>query len=57
MLDAAKIPYLTPSACLVYMHKNSRIGRKAASEMLESLKPFISSNEYAVAKLYLEEKL
>jgi hypothetical protein len=55
-LNAARIPYLTPSACLVYVYKNGGIGKKAAWEMLESLKPYISSDEYAVAKLYLEEK-
>lgn len=55
-LDAARIPYLTPSACLVYMHKSNRIEREKAVEMLESLKPFISNDEYVIAKLYLEEK-
>ncbi|HSB31443.1 MAG TPA: hypothetical protein VLD55_07560 [Candidatus Sulfobium mesophilum] len=54
ILDAARIPYLTPGACLVYMHKNNRSEREKAMEMLESLKPFISSDEYVVTKLYLE---
>ncbi len=56
ILDAARIPYLTPSACLVYLHKKNRIDRGKAMEMLESLKPFISSDEYVVVKLYLEER-
>jgi len=55
-LEAANIPYLTPAACLVYLHKSKRVKKSAAAEILESLKPFISSEEYAVAKLYLEEK-
>lgn len=54
ILDAARIPYLTPGACLVYAHKNNRIEREKAMAMLESLKPFISSDEYVVTKLYLE---
>ncbi len=55
-LEAASIPYLTPTACLVYLHKSKRVEKSAAVEMLEALKPFISSEEYAVAKLYMEEK-
>lgn len=55
-LEAANIPYLTPAACLVYLHKSKRVRKQAAVEMLESLKPLISREEYAVAKLYLEEK-
>ncbi len=55
-LEAANIPYLTATACLIYLHKNKRVERSAAVEMLESLKPFISRDEYAVAKLYMEEK-
>ena len=55
-LEAANIPYLTPTACLVYLYKNKRIERAAAVEMLESLKAFISREEYAVARLSMEEK-
>jgi len=55
-LEAANIPYLTPTACLIYLSKNERVEKRAALEMLESLKPFVSREEYAVAKLYLEEK-
>lgn len=55
-LEAANIPCLTPTACLVYLHKNKKADKPAAMKMLESLKPFISSEEYTVAKLYMEEK-
>ena len=55
-LEAANIPYLTATACLIYLYKNKKVERSAAVEMLESLKPFISRDEYAVAKLYMEEK-
>lgn len=55
-LEAANIPYMTPTACLVYLHKNKGVEKLVAVELLESLKPFISREEYAVAKLYMEEK-
>ena len=55
-LEAANIPYLTPTACLVYLYSNRRVENSVAVEMLESLKPFISREEYSVAKLYMEEK-
>ena len=55
-LEAANIPYLTPTACLVYLYKNKKSERQAAVEMLESLKPFISRDEYTIAKLYMEAK-
>jgi len=40
----------------IYLFKNERVEKQAAVEMLESLKPFVSREEYAVAKLVLEEK-
>lgn len=55
-LEAVNIPYLTPTACLVYLYKNKRVEKSAAVEMLESLKPLISREEYTIAKLYMEEK-
>ncbi len=56
-LEASGIPYLTPAACIIYLHKSKRVERTAAVEMLESLQPFISREEYAIAKLYLEGHL
>jgi hypothetical protein len=55
-LEAAHIPYVTPTACLVYLLKTNRLGPAKVLELLESLSPFISREEYSVAKLYLEAK-
>jgi rRNA-processing protein FCF1 len=55
-LEAAHIPFVTPAACLVYLSTSSRIGAAKVRELLESLKPFISLEEYTVARLYLEGK-
>jgi hypothetical protein len=55
-LEATHIPYVTPAACLVYLSKTGRLGAATVLEMLESLSPFISREEYSVAKLYLEAK-
>jgi hypothetical protein len=53
-LESANIPYLTPAACIVYLHSANRIEKVAASALLESLKPFISKEEYVTAKLRME---
>lgn len=55
-LEAAHVPYVTPAACLVYLSKINRLGTAKALELLESLSPFISREEYSVARLYLEAK-
>jgi hypothetical protein len=55
-LDAASIPYLTPAACLIYLYKSNKIKKSELDDMLQALKPFISPDEYAVVKLYLEEQ-
>ncbi len=55
-LEAANIPYLTPTACLVYLCEEGRIERFKALQMLGALKPYVSSEEYAVAKIYVEKK-
>ena len=55
-LESANIPYLTPTACLVYLCEEDRIEKFEALQMLESLKPYISSQEYAVARVYMERK-
>jgi hypothetical protein len=55
-LEAANIPYLTPTACLVYLHVNKKIRKSELMEMLDALKPLVSREEYAVAKLYMEGK-
>ena len=55
-LEASNIPFLTPTACLVFLYANKKFERLAISELLESLKPLISREEYVVAKLYMEDK-
>ena len=54
-LEAAGIPYLTPAACIVYLSKSRRVSKSEALEIMERLMPFISKDEYAVSKFYLEE--
>jgi hypothetical protein len=55
-LNAAGIPYLTPAACIIYLHQSGKAEKMEAARMLEALKPFISREEYAVAMLYLEKQ-
>lgn len=55
-LESADIPYLTPTACLLYLYHVGRLGQSKALMMLESLRPFISSEEYAVARVSMEKK-
>ena len=55
-LESANIPFLTPTACLVYLYKEGKIEQSKVLQMLESLKPFVSSQEYVVARIYLEKK-
>lgn len=55
-IEAANIPYLTPTACLVYLYKSGKNNKAEVLKMLEALKPLISSEEYVMSKFYLEEK-
>lgn len=55
-LEAANIPCLTPGACVAYVYRNGKIERNGALVMLEALRPLISREEYAVTRLFLEEK-
>lgn len=56
-LEAADIPYLTPTACLIYLHRSKRLGKPETAKILEALKPFVSRDEYTIAVLYLEDKI
>jgi hypothetical protein len=40
----------------MYLSTSNRIGAAEVRDLLESLKPFISLDEYTVARLYLEGK-
>lgn len=55
-LGSADIPFLTPTACLVYAYEQGKTGKDDTLRILENLKSLISGEEYAVAKIYLEEK-
>jgi rRNA-processing protein FCF1 len=55
-LESANIPFLTPTACLVYLYMGGKIEQSKALQMLESLKPYVSSQEYAVARICMEKK-
>lgn len=37
-LEAADIPYLTPSACIIFLYKNSAVVKTEALDMLERLR-------------------
>lgn len=55
-LDAVKIPYLTPAACILYLFNSGKVEKTRASKLLDALKPYINSEEYFIARFYLEEK-
>ncbi|MCC7202359.1 MAG: hypothetical protein IT393_06855 [Nitrospirae bacterium] len=55
-LDALRIPYLTPAACILYLFKSGKVQKKKASKLLDALKPYISNEEYIIARFYVEEK-
>jgi len=55
-LEAVNIPYLTPVTCIIYIYKKGRIVKSKALEIMEGIKPFISSEEYKIARFYLEGK-
>lgn len=55
-LEAASIPYMTPTACIVYIYKSGKIAKTKVLDILEDMKPFISGEEYLITKFYLEGK-
>ncbi|MBI5197536.1 MAG: hypothetical protein HZA19_02890 [Nitrospirae bacterium] len=55
-LEVARIPYLTPTACIIYLYKSGTTGKTEVSGLLERLRPFISREEYRIAAFYLEGK-
>lgn len=55
-LEAAQIPFLTPTACIVYLWKDGKAPKSRALALLERMKPLISGEEYRIAKFYLERK-
>ena len=53
-LRALDIPYITPAVCIVLLLKQWEITLPDALEKLESLRPFISSDEYSTVKWALD---
>jgi len=53
-LRALGIPYLTPAVCIVLLLKQLKINLPDALIKLESLRPFISSDEYNTVKWALD---
>ena len=53
-LRALDVPYITPAVCIVLLLKQGEIIMPDAAEKLESLRPFISSDEYNAVKWVLD---
>lgn len=56
-LEAANIPYLTPSACIIFLYKNGAVVKSEALDMIEELRLLISREEYMIARFVMEESL
>ena len=46
LIDGLGIPYMTPSALLIYLWKTKAISRQETQQSLDKIKEFISSEEY-----------
>lgn len=55
-LEVLGIPYLTPSACIIYLFKARKIDRHKALNILEGIRPFVSDEEYMISRFYLERE-
>lgn len=55
-LDALGIPYLTPTACIIYLFKAGEIDKRKALNILDGLRPFVSYEEYMISRFYLERE-
>lgn len=55
-LDAAEIPYMTPTACVLYLYQSGKVGKSEVLRLLGRMRPFISGEEYRIALFYLEGK-
>lgn len=53
-LESAGIPYLTSAICVVYLYRRGKVSRKGVLEMLNRLRPFISGDEYEIARYSVE---
>lgn len=55
-LEALGIPYLTPTACIIYLFKAGKIDKRKALNILDGLRPFVSDEEYMISRFYLERE-
>lgn len=50
LIDGLEIPFLTPSALLVYLVNQKRVSPDQALQYLDKMKPMISKEEYILTK-------
>ena len=55
-LEAEEIPYLTPTACLLYLFQTRANSREEVFQLLQQIRPFVSTEEYEMARYHLEIK-
>jgi hypothetical protein len=55
ILDALVIPYLTPSALIIYFFRKKIISREEAETYINNLKEMISDEEYYLAVREVEK--
>ena len=53
-LDSEGIPYLTPTACILYLFYNKANTREEVIQFLFQVRPFVSNEEYEIARHDLE---
>lgn len=56
ILDSLDIPYMTPSALIIYLFKKKVLSREDAESYINNLKEMISDEEYYLAVREVEEK-
>jgi len=55
-LETQGIPYLTPTACILFLYQTGVQSREDVSRLLEQIKPFVSAEEFEMAIYHLEEQ-
>jgi len=54
LLAALNVPFITPSALIIYAWKKGKIDKKTCFRLLEKLRPMISEEEYQLAIIELK---
>lgn len=54
LIEALNIPFVTPSALIIYLWKKGKIGRDVCFKLLQKLKSMISEEEYQLALFELK---